>query len=413
MSAPKPALTFNADFPIAGTADLGPTFRGPSYTSMVGSQQQQQAGFVADPGKFTTIIDNGPLTAGAFDPTTSGGLGTDLEPGIRVHGVYTWPLAGGTDYPFFDGQVDEWPQEYPNNGIDQIVPFACTDAVGLFARAQLAIGRPVERTGSRIAAVAAAAGWTGATQIAVGDAIVPQLVYGQQSAWPHMQACAQAEWGELYVDPDPAIGLVFRSRDQIASDARSIAPQAIYTDQAAPPSGSFTYADVKRTTLPLCNDCTISYDNRGVEVNAQDAVSIGKPRGVRSVKLTLPLHTQSQAQQYANWMVRRFTDPIYSFSQVTFAVGEELQADPAVLFPELLSRKLGDMVTVTRTPRYPAGRAPVAANCWIRGIQHVVQKDVWTSTTFWLQDASWITGLFHVGVDHMDSGSGSTHVLSM
>lgn len=404
MSAARPSLGLVLDFPTAGPTDVGESKgRQTGWASMRGTAQLLTNGFVAEAGYTTWTLDNQDR---AFDPLrTSGPYYPDVQGGVDAQMTAAWGV-GPTVYPVIQGKVDDFPQNLPNPGTKRggVVPIRIVDAIGALGTMQLYVGaggmapRPVERSGDRVNAVLDAVGWPGPRAVAAGNAIIAPLLVGQVSAWTHLQNVGMAEWGDMYVDGDGTF--VFRSRDQIASDSRSITPQATYTDQVGP--GNFVYASVDRTTIPTINDCTITYGNNGYQVNAQDATSIAASWGLKSKSLTLPLNNRTQAQQYANWIIDHYrgdaADParMHSFSSVTFVPGD----NGDLLYPELLGRKLSDMVALTLDPIDDGD--PITRNVWIRGIAHAFDSDIWKKTQFWVQDASWILGLAHVDVSTVD-----------
>lgn len=399
MSAARPTLGLELAF-AGGTVDVGESKgRQTGWASMRGTGQQCTTGFVAEAGYTNWTLDNRDRR---FDPLrTSGPYYPDVTPGVDAQMVATW---AATAHDVIAGKVDDFPQVFPVPAThrEAVSPIRIVDAAGSLASMQIYnVPRPAERSGARMNAILDAIGWPGGRSIAAGNAIISPLERNQVSAWSHLQNVAMAEWGDFYIDSDNTI--VFRSRDQIASESRSLTSQATYSDQVG---ATFQYSDIERATMPIYNDVTITFGSKGFQVNAQDATSIAAAWGLKSKQLSVPLHTQTQAQQYANWMVARYKNPVHTFSTVTFTP----ENNGAVLFPQLLVRKMSDMVTLTLDPLGDSD--PIVRNVWIRGIAHAMDNDVWKSTKFWVQDASWISGLFHVGVDHVGSGSGSTNVLS-
>lgn len=386
MSGAQPTIELIADFD-SGSADLHARIRQENgWNTMRGTSAPQVTGFTADAGSLNCQLDS---LDRELDPNNlagsyvTGGV-SDLVPGVGVQLIATW---NGTPYVVFTGKAADWPQEYDDAGIDQYVPLKVDDGIVDFAAANFPTQRPVEFSGARLAAIAAGFGWPGTTAIDHGKATIAKLVYGQISAWNHSQQVAQAEWGDLYCDPENV--LVFRDRNRIATEARSTTPQAVWTDESnAYALGHMRYATARLASVAPYNDVTVTFDDKGNQRNAQDAGSIAAKWGLRHKDLTLPIHTATQAQSYVAWLVHLYKTPFQTFTVVTFKPGD----NPDVLFPEVLSRKLSDLVTVKRTPKRGAG-GTITRDCLIRGIAHSHQAGNWQQSTFWLQDASWVSGI--------------------
>lgn len=362
------------------------------WTSMRGTSQIVQTGFVSQAGQLRQVISNNDRR---FDPLyTSSPLDGYLLPEVYFDKVATWP-AGGTDYPVFAGQIAEWPQEYDAFGRDQTVPLEVFDDIKVLAGAsQVTLTRPSERTGERIQAILTAMGYGGSTDIATGYAVVSSIrrSQGSVSAWSHIADCVNAEWGDLYVDDDGT--LVFRDRATIFTESRSLTSQATFSD-----TGSLKYSDIKLDALEIVNDCTVTYGTRGRSVHAADSTSKTQ-YGTKSLPLTTILAGKSAAKSYARWLVYRYKDRTVVPTQITVKPG----ANPTTYFPQVLGRKLSDMITVVRTPQVDGVASdPISVKCWIRGIQHTYSDHVWQSTTFYLQDASWLDGLFILGTSEIGS----------
>jgi len=393
----RPFTQLDAAF-NSGTVDIT-SFARDGLTVSRGNTQIVTNGFVADPGTLDSPLDN--ITR-RFDPNYAAGPyggGADLVPRVGMAAFANW---NATPYGLLVATADGWPQSFPLDGADQSVALQATDATNIFSNASLYISRPAEYSGARIQAVVDAVGWAGPTSIAHGNCIIGPLNLGSVSAWPHMEDVTKAEWGDLYIANDGT--LTFRSRDQILSETRSSVSQATYVQNG---TDGFAYSGITLGSPPVVNDCTITHNDTGDEVNAQDADSIAA-FGVCSASLSLPIHTRSQAQQYADWMVTRFKTPITTFASVTFTPSNE-PGDTFDTWTEVLTRELCDLVTVNLDPlildtdgitRIPSGD-PIVRDCWIRGIQPNFSQEPY-SVTFFLQDASWIAGLWKWDVSTWD-----------
>jgi hypothetical protein len=300
-----------------------------------------------------------------------------------------------TTYTLLKGTADEWPQEYPAVGKDQVVPLDITDATVDFNR-QLDITAPAELTGARIQRIVTALGWPGAVDIDTGVSLVPALRLETISAWSHMQDVAATEFGDLYVAKDGT--LTFRDRVSIITDTRSSVSQASFSEHGA---GGLQYVDVTTVNLPVINHVTITYNSKGSQVTESDAVSIAKPWGLRTLSLSLPMQTGSQASSYARWLLLLYANPVTTFATMTLKPGN----DPANLYPQVFGRELSDLITISQTPFSGNPGTPgttLTRTCWIRGIRHDYSDHVWTGTTFTLQDASWLAHVFIMDTSSLD-----------
>lgn len=305
------------------------------------------------------------------------------------------PLAGANDYTLFTGTADDWPQQYPAAGRDQIIDLKATDDTQLFAGAQLDnFPRPAEYSGERIQAIIAEVGYKGPTAISHGNTIISALTNGSVSAWSHMTDVANAEWGDLYFSASGV--LTFRSRDLILSETRSANSQATFGDQGT--ELRYKAESALTVDLPIYNDVTLTYSDQGAKVNAQNTASQRRPWRKRSLNVALPIHAAAVAGQYARWIVQRYAAQVTTFSQITLTPVR----DPNNLYPQAFGRELGDRITVKHTPL--GGGARMIRDCFIRGIRHVYANEQW-ATTFTLQDASWTQRLARYDLNTYDDGS--------
>lgn len=339
------------------------------------------AGFVAAAGTYDCPLTN---VDRRFDPNHLTGpyvaLGASLVvPGITI--VQKATFAAVT-YDMFNGTADDWPQLYPKIKKDQIVDLKATDATQAFANAQqILMRRPVERSGSRIAAILTTSGFQGPTAISPGQVYIGPLTTGTVNGWSHLTDVCNAEWGDLYVAKDGTF--TFRDKDAIFSETRSTVSQATFGDGGG---AELIYADVTEAPAPIINDVTITYNDFGASVNVQDPVSQSKPWKRRSLPLALPIHDPLVARQYAQWLVTRYAYPLTTFATLVI----KPDRDPTNLYPQVLGRELGDRITVILTPL--GGGARISRECLIRGIQHHYANNQWT-TTFTLADASATAGV--------------------
>lgn len=393
--ATYPQLALSADFE-SGTEDITEYVEDFPLSIVRGSTAQSVTGYVADAGTLSDTLQNANRT---FDPLyTLGPFFGDLVPGVPIRAVFPW---NAVNYQLFAGTADGWPQNYPRDGVDQLVDLRATDALAFFAGAAAEIQRPAEKTGERFAAICAALDYPGATDIATGSSYMPALVRGTAVSLSSLADCVQVEWGEGYVSKDEV--LTFRGRKEVATEDRSKNSQATFVQ-----SGGLNYTDLTRGSPQIYNEVVISYSDTGKQVTVRDDVSVAMPwsNGVpKSLPLSLPMMTRSQAKSYARWILLQYAYPIQTVTSIRL---EPFNTPGATfdLWAQCLSRELGDRITVILDPTILVANQPelsgepIERDCVIRGIQHDFTEPF--STTFYLQDQTWMDNLFIWDTSELD-----------
>ena len=263
------------------------------------------------------------------------------------------------------------------------------------------IGSGTDLPGLRIETILDAIGWPdnlrdideGTTYLAPQDASKTPL--------DMLQEAAAADSGVIYVDDDGTI--IFADRDAIISDERSITVQSTYdtTDAAGKKfvDTSIVYDDSliynivkidrKVTTAAGGEELT------GTTVVVSNAESISL-YGARTLAIEVPIvsevgadatYGQTQAQNLALFLASQYANPELRPEEVRFAP----QGDPSTLYPDLLSRKIRDRVTVKFA--VPGGGSAVQRDCFVESVGHAITPGNW-STTFGLSSATFYTGFF-------------------
>ena len=377
---------------------------------------------------------------------------TGVVPSIPVVIRATW---NGVTYPIFRGWIDSWTFSYSDAGNgDAVATVSCSDAFkplsniigGLPSSASISssgttsfdigisqpsdglgvssidvtgsgttgdinvsggvsttpiIGAGTDLPGLRIETILDAIGWPdnlrdideGTTYLAAQDATKTPL--------DMLQEAAAADSGAIYVDDDGSI--IFADRDAIISDERSITVQSTYdtTDAAGKKfvDTSIVYDDSliynivkidrKVTTAAGGEELT------GTTVVVSNAESISL-YGARTLAIEVPIvstlgsdtsYGQNRAKDLALFLASQYANPELRPEQVRFAP----QGNPAVLYPDLLSRKIRDRVTVKFA--VPGGGSAVSRDCFVESVSHTITPGSWT-TTFGLSSASFYTGFF-------------------
>lgn len=261
------------------------------------------------------------------------------------------------------------------------------------------IGNGTDLPGLRMKTILDAIGWpdnlrdidVGTTYLAPQDATKTPIEM--------LQEAAAADSGVVYVDDDGTV--IFADRDAIISDERSITVQSIY--------------DTTNATGKHFADTAIVYDDsliyNIVRVNRKVATSAGGEEltgttvtvsnaesvslyGARTLDVEVPIvseydgdasYGQSQAAGLALFLASQYANPELRPSEIKFAP----QGNPSVLYPDLLSRKIRDRVTVKFA--VPGGGSAIERDCFIESVGHTITPGEW-ATTFGLSSATFYTG---------------------
>ena len=336
------------------------------------------------------LLDN---SDGALDPDNLAGPyvtagATELVPmvPVRVRAIFS-----GTAYSLYSGHADGWmPAQVTYLGGYAELTLPATDGFKILAgltHPPAAAAGAGETTGARIGRILNAAGWyTGSAwrTIATGKSTVQAYTAGD-TPLNLMQVTSDSEIGQLYVDGTGRV--VFRDRQQILTDARSASVQAVFGDLPGTSHTAGTElacAAVSRASddTAIANDIQATRTG-GTLQEVQDAASESKYKFPRTYQRSdLILQNDSDALNWAQWVLYVAKDAPDRFD--TLAV--DPQADPGNLWPQCLSREIGDRIQVWHRP---ANVAAFSRDCFITGITH--QWDSVSSawlTTWALQDAS-------------------------
>ena len=232
-----------------------------------------------------------------------------------------------------------------------------------------------------------------------------------------LQEAAAADSGVVYVDDDGTV--VFADRDAIISEERSIVGQSVYDTTTV--SGkkfvdtSIVYDDsliynivrVDRKVTTAAGGETLT--GTTVVVSNAESVSLYGPR---TLDIEVPIvstagtdtsYGQNQAADLALFLASQYANPELRPEQIKF----KPQGDPAVLFPDLLSRKIRDRVTVKFN--VTGGGAAIERDCFIESVAHTITPGTW-DVTFGLSSATFYTGFFIL--DNTNFGVLDTNKLS-
>ena len=377
---------------------------------------------------------------------------TGVVPSIPVVIRATW---NGVTYPIFRGFIDSWTFNYSDAGIgDATATISCSDAFkplsniigGLPSSASISssgtasfdIGISQPSDGLGVSSIdVTGSGTTGDINVSAGVSTTPIIGIGTDLpglrietildaiAWPDnlrsidegttylapqdatktpldmLQEAAAADSGVIYIDDDGTV--VFADRDAIISDERSITVQSTYdtTDAAGKKfvDTSIVYDDsLIYNIVKIDRKVTTAAGGEaltGTTVIVSNAESISL-YGARTLAIEVPIvstlgsdtsYGQNQAGDLALFLASQYANPELRPDEVRFAP----QGDPSTLYPDLLSRKIRDRVTVKFA--VPGGGSAVQRDCFIESVGHTITPGNW-STTFGLSSATFYTGFF-------------------
>lgn len=371
-------------------SDLSSFARSGSVTRA--ATRQQGPVWSYQPGTASVVLNN---KDGRFDPDNLSGpyvaAGiTQLTARVPVRVRATW---AGVTYGLFSGFANSWVPEDGGNYAGRYAEATVSAADGqrVLAGITLPAVSPSGAgtlAGNRVDSILDLAGWyTGAAyrDLRPGHTAV-QAYAGGDTAWNLMQAAADADIGELYVNGSGQV--VFRDRRSILTDSRSNAPQAVFGDSIGTVQADGA-EQAYRTVTRARDDATLANDVQATRAGgslqqARDAASIARYLFPRSyARSDLILQDDATALNWAQWVLYVSKSDEDRFdSLVLFPL-----RDPASLWPQALGREVGDRVQVWRRP--PGVSSPVVKDCFIRGISHQwsVSPASWV-TTWTLQDAS-------------------------
>jgi hypothetical protein len=263
------------------------------------------------------------------------------------------------------------------------------------------IGTGTDLPGLRIETILDAIGWPdnlrdideGTTYLAPQDATKTPL--------DMLQEAAAADSGDIYIDDDGTV--IFADRDAIISDDRSINVQSTY-DTTNPAGKKFVDTSIVYDDSLIYN--IVKIDRKvttaaggetltGTTVVVSNAESISL-YGARTLAIEVPIvstlgsdtsYGQNQAGDLALFLASQYANPELRPEEIRFSP----QGNPSMLYPDLLSRKIRDRVTVKFA--VPGGGSAVERDCFVESVGHTITPGNW-STTFGLSSATFYTGFF-------------------
>lgn len=336
-----------------------------------------------DTGTFTGELRNQDRR---FDPqNTASPYYPNLKPVKQVRLTAT---IGGSVYPVWRGDIQEWPQHWVAR--ENTVPLQANDAWDFLAGAGIEVlTRPAELTGARVSAILDAAGWPRARRsINPGLSMVQAIDKAQGNAKAMLETVNGVESGQLFVDRNGDI--VFKNRmDQVLNSPIVVTFSNMPTGAEVP----VAFAQPEEDKNAIRNSITITMDG-GTEFKAEDPASMLAYRK-RTYAVTLPFDNPNEAQAKAEWTLAQYKDP---FPHVAEAVLEpQMDTD---LWPIVLGCEIGQRVRFKLFP--PGGGVMYDLQCFIELVEHRYIVGRWTTKMrFSPADTQtyWILGTSLLGTD--------------
>ena len=339
---------------------------GASFTALVGNGTKTiTGGVIRDDGPHHLVgtIDGSRVMRFYIDGVLQSGTGAPAGSGTSIDGSGTVRI--GKPPIDFTGSGSAWGYR-PYKG--EVSEFAVYDSV-LSAADVLehytagAAPWANETTGARVTRVLNLAGWpagdrsieTGASTLGVA------LNIEGRSALDHLLAVEQTEQGRFFIAGDGTASFYSRHHET------SLTTQADFTDS----DSSFIDLRFDFSDANLINDCTVTRVG-GVPQRAQSASSIATHWRMSEQLSGLLYSTDNEAMGMAEWRVFNFGYPTMRPTGVRFVPMLNLPD----LFERVISRELGDRISVTRSLE----GVDIDVDAVIEGIQHVFDRRQWETS---------------------------------
>lgn len=328
-------------------------------------------------GSASVVLDN---TDGRFSadnlsgPYVTAGV-TGIRPWrpIRISATYN-----GVTYRLFAGYIVDYVDTWLPGNTDAFVTVPCVDewaALSGFDGLAVTSQGAGELSGARLHRVLNAAGHAGGRSIATGRVTMQATTLAANAA-REIDLVVDSEGGGLFVDSDGTI--VFEDQYALMEQGRSNTIQATFGDgggaelpckNMVPTNGGLTIKNI------------VSYARVGGTVQtASDATSRALYQDKRLARTDLVCETDAQALALATFDLTVYAQPKKRISAIQVLPIR----DPAALLPQVLGRRMRDLVRVIARP---VGSPTVTRDGFVSGVHHRITPDNW-ETTFDLWDAT-------------------------
>ena len=231
---------------------------------------------------------------------------------------------------------------------------------------------------TRLSKVLTSVGWSTANLISdYTDEVLRAVAISDASALEHIRILSESIEGNMFFNREGFIEFI--GRTQRDSAPRST-PQAVFSDSGSGfgyrQAGIFAL-DTALLTNQVTRHIRATELTSEVDVIARDQASVDA-HGLRDNTPVSTLDSELSASldkeyQLAAYRVAHYKDPILSMDALVISPRE----DPDNLFPEVLGREIGDVVTVERHPQGIG--VPIERNVIVEGIEHDIAPKSWTT----------------------------------
>jgi hypothetical protein len=307
-----------------------------------------------------------------------------FRPGRRIR-VVAIP-DGETVVPIWTGHIDAAYDSYADGGFDVVTTIQCLDAMALWGQhdpPMMATPTGVQSSDERVEAALDRFGWpAGLRDIQTGEHTV-QTSWLAQSTLEECARAADAEGGAFYCGPDGSA--IFRARDWLITDSRSIAIQGYLGYDTVPTDSQAAWAEAAQIVPSWERSRVINLVQYarvgGVMQEASDATS-QVLFDVRSAKRT-DLENNSDADVL--FLAERTLDAFKVLRGRIDSVTITGVEDPANddLNRLIWDTQIGDRLSINVEPPYGWS---YEREVHVMGIAHEITGDDW-AVTFRLDDA--------------------------
>lgn len=365
-----PTVTVTLTFPAPiGAVDVteylieGDTFNGRARET---DRYDASATFVLDnwDGRFTPANLSGPYVSGGV---------SFVRPRVQVDVTNVW---SATSYDTWTGEVTNWQDEWPDEGLDSITTITCA---GMYSRiaawngsAVAAVGEG-EFGGDRVDRILTAAGYAGGLTAAPGlVALAATTLEGNGIS--QILDVVDAESGAFWIEPDGTAQ--FEDRASLVLNSRSNTSQVTFS------AGSVFFRNAKPISPDdrIFNTIVMSGAS-GVDQVATDATSESLFGPRTYARTNLPALEDTDVLAAAEFNLARLKDPQYGIAELTIDPAQS----PTLMWPHALGRRIRDRVTITGAVLRSG--VTVTNDAFIEGIRHRFSQNTW-ETTFSFSDAT-------------------------
>ena len=334
-----------------------------------------------------TYPDDG-LTHCFFASMTSAGVLAIYVDGVKGTNASTGSFTGATSSPDTIVVAGFSPVAIQNLSIWDGATVLPTDAQILDRYLAGSLAFDGDSSGDRISRILDYASWPSVDRSIDPGAsrLGPATWMPTDTALNYCQLVETTEQGRFFCDQ--AGVATFDDRLTILNNTT---PVATFTD--ADTAGNIHY-----TSLELVYDeqlivNSVSVDWAGGSVSAGDATSQAT-YGVLSASVTSICETADVALNLAQWILAHYKDVFMRVKSVTLTPSAAPTTTANLLYAQALGRKIGDRITIVRTPQNVG--AALTFDAIIEGIHHTASDGVHWETTFSLSKADsqtyWLLG---------------------